>query len=229
VRCSHCQTENPQGASFCAGCGQALPVAPVAPVAAAPRFCPNCGAPAAPGISYCASCGAALAGAPGIPGGAGGGYAAAGVEYAGFWLRFGAYLLDGLILAAIILIPIFIVAAIGASQGLKNVDGTTKLPTWAAGLIVVLYVASFFVQWLYFAMQESGPRQATLGKRACGIIVTDMQGERLSFGRATGRYFAKIISTLTLTIGYIMAGFTEHKQALHDMIASTLVVRGKRP
>jgi len=57
-----------------------------------------------------------------------------------------------------------------------------------------------------------------------GIRVTDLNGNRISFGRATGRYFAKIVSSLTFMIGYIIAGFTDRKQALHDMIAGCLVV-----
>ena len=79
--------------------------------------------------------------------------------------------------------------------------------------------------WLYYARLESSDAQATLGKRAMGIIVTDPFGERLTFGRATGRFAARIVTGLIpFAIGYIMAGFTKHKQALHDMIASTLVV-----
>jgi uncharacterized RDD family membrane protein YckC len=73
---------------------------------------------------------------------------------------------------------------------------------------------------------ESSVHQGTLGKMALGLTVTDMQGRRVSFGRATGRYFAKMITgMIPLAIGYIMAGFTEKKQALHDMIASCLVLR----
>ena len=71
---------------------------------------------------------------------------------------------------------------------------------------------------------ESSEKQATLGKMALGIKVTDGQGQRITFGRATGRFFAKIISRLPLCIGFIIAGFTARKQALHDMIADTLVV-----
>jgi uncharacterized RDD family membrane protein YckC len=71
---------------------------------------------------------------------------------------------------------------------------------------------------------ESSSKQATLGKLALGIVVTDLNGNRISFGRATGRYFGKIVSGMIFAIGYIMAGFTEKKQALHDMIASCLVV-----
>jgi len=71
---------------------------------------------------------------------------------------------------------------------------------------------------------ESSSRQATLGKMAVGIIVTDLEGNKISFGRATARHWAKVISGLTLFIGYIMTGFTAKKQALHDMIAECLVV-----
>jgi uncharacterized RDD family membrane protein YckC len=90
--------------------------------------------------------------------------------------------------------------------------------------IVTGYAVPVIMLWLYYAIMESSPRQATLGKMALGIIVTDNKGNRISFGRATGRYFAKIISTLILLIGFIMIAFTKRKQGLHDMIAETLVV-----
>ncbi|MCI0556277.1 MAG: RDD family protein, partial [Anaerolineae bacterium] len=61
-------------------------------------------------------------------------------------------------------------------------------------------------------------------KMALGIVVTDMNGNRISFGRATGRYFGKILSGLIIYIGYIMVAFTEKKQGLHDMMASCLVL-----
>jgi uncharacterized RDD family membrane protein YckC len=64
---------------------------------------------------------------------------------------------------------------------------------------------------------------------ALGIIVTDLEGRRIGFGRATGRYFAKILSALILGIGFLMVAFTQRKQGLHDMIAGTLVVRGTAP
>jgi uncharacterized RDD family membrane protein YckC len=91
---------------------------------------------------------------------------------------------------------------------------------WLALLISVV------IQWLYFAGMESSARQATIGKSAMSLRVTNYEGRRISFGHATGRFFAKIVSGLIpLGIGYIMAGFTEKKQALHDMIAATLVLR----
>ena len=79
--------------------------------------------------------------------------------------------------------------------------------------------------WLYFALMESSRFQGTLGKMAVQIKVTDLEGNRLTFGRATGRHFGKIVSGLTLGIGYIMAAFTEKKQGLHDIMAGCLVVR----
>jgi uncharacterized RDD family membrane protein YckC len=81
------------------------------------------------------------------------------------------------------------------------------------------------INWLYYALLESSFKQATLGKMALGLKVTDMEGKRISFGQATGRYFAKILSGLILCIGYLMAAFTEKKQALHDIIVGTLVVK----
>jgi uncharacterized RDD family membrane protein YckC len=78
--------------------------------------------------------------------------------------------------------------------------------------------------WLYWAIMESSSRQATLGKMALGIVVTDLEGHRISFGKATGRYFGKLISLLILLIGFIMIAFTDKKQGLHDMMAGCVVV-----
>lgn len=126
-------------------------------------------------------------------------------QYAGFWRRFAAYLIDGVILS-IVLVPLTLAAP--AEQQAAFSPITTG------------------IAWLYFALMESSSRQATVGKMALGIVVTDMEGNRIGFGRATGRYFAKIISGLILFIGFLMAGFTQKKQALHDIIVNTLVVKG---
>jgi uncharacterized RDD family membrane protein YckC len=83
---------------------------------------------------------------------------------------------------------------------------------------------SMIIAWLYYALLESSSKQATVGKMALALVVTDLQGRRISFGRATGRHFSKIISGAILMIGFIMAGVTARKQALHDMIAGTLVL-----
>lgn len=161
------------------------------------------------------------------------------VKYAGFWWRFLAYLIDDIILSFVgflILIPIWM--AIGVSFfGLfahHGCDWDFKYgydpELWGIiGSFIVLAIISSVIaialNWLYFALMESSKYQATLGKMAVGVKVTDMEGNRISFGRATGRYFGKIISGMILYIGFIMAGFTEKKQALHDMLASTLVIK----
>jgi uncharacterized RDD family membrane protein YckC len=136
--------------------------------------------------------------------------------YAGFLRRFAALLIDSLLAGAVgffigVMIGILVAAAGGDDVG----DG------WSA-LVNVASVAGWF---LYFALMESSSHQATVGKIALGIQVTDLEGNRLSFGRALGRNLAKIISALILYIGFIMAAFTERKQALHDLIASALVVK----
>ena len=93
------------------------------------------------------------------------------------------------------------------------------------GSLALLQLIATAGGFLYFALMESSTNQATVGKMALGIKVTDLEGNRISFGRALGRTFAKILSGLIIFIGYIIAAFTEKKQALHDMIAGTLVVK----
>ena len=134
--------------------------------------------------------------------------------YAGFWRRFAAWFLDGLLLSLVTLPFTLQFGGDAAAQA-----GRAS----AAGTI------STVVGWLYYALMESSAKQATVGKMALGIIVTDLEGRKIGFGRATGRYFAKILSALILGIGFLMAGFTERKQALHDMVASTLVVKAEAP
>jgi uncharacterized RDD family membrane protein YckC len=153
--------------------------------------------------------------------------------YAGFWLRFVAIFLDGLIVG----IPMMIVGAIiggivGFTYGYSHpgtkftfIDSDGSLNGTFVAMEVGIMILSITVKWLYFALQESSSAQATLGKRVMGLRVTSLEGRRIGFGQASGRFFAKIVSGMTLLIGYLMAGFTERKQALHDMIAGTLVVR----
>lgn len=134
---------------------------------------------------------------------------------AGFWRRSAAYVIDYfLTFIASYAIGFVAGAALVAVQG---AEGAAMAP-------MVGGVLGLIVGWLYFAMQESSARQATLGKRAMGIKVTDGQGRRIGFGRATGRFFGKILSGLIFAIGFMLAGWTARKQALHDMLASTLVV-----
>jgi uncharacterized RDD family membrane protein YckC len=85
---------------------------------------------------------------------------------------------------------------------------------------------SILATWLYFALCESSTWQATVGKKMLGLRVTDLGGNRITFAKATGRHFGKILSGLILGIGFIMIAFTEQKQELHDSMAGTLVLKG---
>ncbi len=125
-------------------------------------------------------------------------------SYAGFWERAGAAILDALIMW----VP---------NLALQSFVGL--LPS---------IVFNIIINWLYYALQESGAAQATLGKRALGLRVTGMDGERISFGQATARHFAKILSALIFFIGYLMMIWDERKQCLHDRLANTLVVKSFR-
>lgn len=139
------------------------------------------------------------------------------VVYAGFWMRFAAHVLDFLIL----LIPCSIIMVIMAFIGAILFGSGRQAGSMTESLI---NLANFGVVWAYFSFLESSPAQGTFGKQAVGIKVTDMNGDRITFLNAAGRNFAKVLSSCCL-IGFIIAGITEKKQGLHDMLASTLVVR----
>ena len=147
--------------------------------------------------------------------------------YAGFWLRFVAYLID-IVIIWIVMIPIFLVFS--AMFGLSMASMARNPDEMAAGgsmvgVFLLIEAVAVVGVWLYYAFTESSAWQGTIGKKILGLRVTDLDGNRVSFGRASGRFFGKIVSGFTLLIGYIMAGFTEKKQALHDMIAGCLVVK----
>jgi uncharacterized RDD family membrane protein YckC len=153
--------------------------------------------------------------------------------YAGFWLRFLAYIIDAIILG-VFAIPILIGTAmiLGLGTFLGNLPHTggdvfaDGFPPLLAEYLSLAGLVILVGTWLYHALLESSEWQATAGKKALGLLVTDLNGARVSFARASGRHFAKIITGLIpLGIGYMLAGFTEKKQALHDMIAGCLVLR----
>lgn len=125
--------------------------------------------------------------------------AAAAEPYAGFWKRFAAIIIDAIIVSA--------------------ATGFLIAITFGGGTLFILVG-----HWLYEAWLTSSEWQATVGKRVLRIVVTDIHGRRITFARASGRHFAKYISAFLLFAGYIIAAFSAKKQALHDMIADTLVV-----
>ena len=134
------------------------------------------------------------------------------MEYSGFWRRFVAYVIDNILLSVIFWLLVLVLGGIAGDGGV--------IGAYTLGAIV----------WLgYYAAMESSTSQATVGKMALGIQVTDLEGNRISFGKALGRNLAKILSALIFYIGFIMAAFTAKKQALHDMIAGTLVVKKGSP
>ncbi len=213
-------------------------------------YCSKCGVNLAAGTAFCGSCGtptgtpaAAIAHPAGSLAYAGGSSQAPyadpaglvvsrGFTYAGFWLRLAAALIDGVIMSValcVLLVPLFLLTGFGAHlDGMVQRHGQPDpaLVVGLIGMIFVFAVVSVLIQWLYHAYLESGEKQATWGKQALGLYVTDLMGNPVTFGRASGRFFAKMVTgMIPLGIGYIMAGFTERKQALHDMIASCLVLR----
>jgi uncharacterized RDD family membrane protein YckC len=210
-------------------------------------YCSKCGSEISATTAFCSTCGQAISGlvpaipslspvdpnqyAPVVPPSYGGEQYAR-VAYAGFWLRFVAFLIDGVIsgfLFLIILIPLFILTGAGAALG--RISSGEDISDDVAAFVGIGFLLGFFVitigvRWLYYALSESSSWQGTLGKKMLNLTVTDLNGQPISFARASGRYFSKFITSLIpLAIGYILAGFTEKKQAIHDMIASCLVLR----
>ena len=187
-------------------------------------FCSSCGKVVGPPFQFCGSCGSPVAargvqtGSPQWIGGSGqmaaGGYGVAVPVAAGFWIRVGAYMLDSIICG--------ILGAISGAvfSGIVRAGGATPEEVIFQNLGLNLIIG-----WAYFAVQESSAVQATLGKRACGLVVVSETGGRLTLPRATGRHFAKMLSGLLLGVGLIMVAFTDRKRGMHDMMAGTYVVR----
>ena len=163
--------------------------------------CTNCGTSNDDRAAYCQKCGQKMTAVVPAPPAAPAASATPAVRntYGGFWKRVLAWLIDAIV--------------VGAGTGIVIAT------TFGVGIIVV-----FCGHWLYEAFMTSSPWQATLGKRALNMVVTDEYGRRLSFARATGRHFAKWLSMMVLFVGFILVAFTQKKQGLHDMIAETYVV-----
>ena len=138
-------------------------------------------------------------------------------EHASFGIRFGAHIIDAIIFyvaaficGAPICLSLLFISAGRTSEG--DLQGIAAL-------------VSIVTSWLYYALMESSSKQATVGKLACGLFVTDMHGQRIGFGRASGRYFGMFVSAIILCIGFLMCAWTKKKQCLHDMMANCLVLR----
>ena len=138
------------------------------------------------------------------------------MEYAGFWIRFGAWFIDYLILAiasAIIYLPLSFLGVFSADQ---------------AAIFITIQMVSMILNFIIPAVYDTwfvGKYAATPGKMACKLKVVMADSGRVSFGRAIGRHFAKFISGLIFCIGFLMAGFDDQKRTLHDRICDTRVIK----
>ena len=141
--------------------------------------------------------------------------------FAGFWLRAVAYLIDNILLSVLF----GFLASFYPSTFIKNPDAVTislSAPPQLTPIAIALWISA---SWLYFTMFEASIWQATPGKRMLRLYVADLNGKRVSFARAASRNLARLISNLTFLVGYLIAGFTERKQTLHDVLSSCLVLR----
>lgn len=209
--CSRCGHMNDMQAAFCAKCG--APQQQSAPGAFAAGT-PGPGTGYQPTQSAIATAPAYAASYPVAP--------AAPVSYAGFWIRFLAYLIDSVLLGVVAMPIWFLAVGLGAVGAKSSPDAAAMA---MLGMMPLFFLGSVVGGWLYFALMESSTKQGTVGKMALKLRVTDVDGHSITFGRATGRYFAKMINSFTFFIGWIMAGFTAKKQGLHDMIAGTVVLK----
>lgn len=191
-------------------------------------LCTNCGATNPDGASICASCKKPVNAAWQSPksellsADAGGPE----LEYAGFWERLAAMFLDGIVLLVVWMVAAFVIGIIGGVAAAAG--GGAGARTFVPVLVLLFYAVLLLGMAAYYVLMESGERGATFGKRALKLRVVDMDGGRISKGRATGRFFAHFLSNMTFYIGYLIQPFTERKQALHDMVSGTLVVKTEK-
>lgn len=163
-------------------------------------------------------------------------------NYAGFWKRFVSFIIDKIIISfigTIILLPVFLVISVvflnsTIFENYKyskftqysydfNDNALPEILLIIAGILIIVFI-KIVISYFYYALFESSAKQATPGKMIVNLVVVDLNGNRISFSRASGRYFGKILSGIIFYIGYIIAAFTERKQALHDILSGCLVL-----
>jgi uncharacterized RDD family membrane protein YckC len=248
MSCERCEDSRAGGNRFCLGCGADVLAAPqggvaVAEAAEAPpvrvglaeaasqtadassphRYCMTCGSLVQAHAPFCSMCGTAVPTNGAVKMGDFRVIAArfdtpapdlAVPRYAGFWRRAAAWLVDWV---AIYVVALLVTGIVSVAIPMHASSGTDQTAS-------VLKIIAAAIGWLYFTLMESSARQATVGKKLLRLKVTDESGNRISFARANGRYWGKILSGLLLGAGYIMAGLTAKKQALHDKLSGCLVV-----
>ena len=204
VFCSKCGAQNFATAQSCQKCGGSLSVG-LAPM---PSAAPAQAYAAAPALAYAA-----------VPTS----------RYGGFWIRFLAHLIDHVILG-IVAAPLFFILVLPVivrvvHDAERNQEPSPEMIIAILSSVFIYVVLAFVGQWLYEALLTSSSWQGTVGKRVLQLKVTDEAGNRIGFGRATGRFFAKILSSMFCCVGFIMVGLTDRKRGLHDMLAATLVMK----
>ena len=223
MTCSSCGAHTAEGRPFCSSCGRPLigftvagvPVQSSARTSARTRA-QTCAPNSSPAISLATP---------------------ATQQYAGFWLRVAAAIIDLIILAIPLALAVsYLSVAMGSWRAFLGLHpGQTPSDIVAAfGRTYLFAILCFFLVtgWLYFALFESSSWQGTLGKKFIGLSVADLRGNRVTFGRASGRFFggrflahAPFVGSLYIAVDCICAGLTSRKQALHDMLAGCLVLR----
>jgi uncharacterized RDD family membrane protein YckC len=211
IFCSKCGAQNSGTGQYCQKCGGALWVAPAAVPAAQMQQVPLQPASVQPGYAAPSPAYVAAAASP----------------YGGFWMRFLAYLIDRIIVG-IAAAPFLIVLLPTIGRIVREAQDQEPSPQLVFSIVagISTYLICVFIgYWLYESLLTASAWQGTIGKRILRLKVTDEQGNRISFGRSTGRFFAKILSHLVMYIGLIMVAFADKKRGLHDMIAGTLVMK----
>jgi uncharacterized RDD family membrane protein YckC len=203
IFCSKCGAQNSAAAPSCQNCGSTLSSSLAPTQAAAPA---RAYAPVAPPVAYAP---------PSI--------------YGGFWIRFLAHLVDHIILG-VVAAPLFFAMVLPSiarviREANQDQEPSPEMIITIVSSVFVYILLAFVGQWLYEALLTSSAWQGTIGKKILRLKVVDEAGNRIGFGRATGRFFAKILSSMFMCIGFIMIAFTERKTGLHDMLAGTKVLR----
>lgn len=218
--CSRCGRSVPEGAAFCPACGAAVaavppgvsPLSPESSAGASATGGPP-GAPSATGPDFTAGAAVAAGTTTATP-----------PRYGGFWRRALAFIIDGLVIGAVM-------TPFGMGLGLAHLGAALHGEMTPEALTALIMTSLFvwfirmIVSWLYGAGFESSRLQATPGKMLLGLKVTDLEGRRITFLRATGRALGKWVSGVLLGMGYVLVAFTDRKQGLHDLMAGTLVRR----
>lgn len=192
----------------------------------APEHCASCGSPALPDGDFCLFCGDVLTesgrhlavrtqGSTIVP-------ISESREYAGFWRRVWAGTIDVCLEIIVALLVAFLIDAIFKLVGRAFGIGEESAAYVTGFTFIVLLAVG---GWLYAALSESSRHRATIGKRIMHLQVVNAEGGKLTFNQASVRHVMKFLSLFTLGVGFLMAGFSKRRQALHDLPSDCLVIR----